>query len=253
VLLNAKSLSFIRELPYTARWGTMVSPDHRLVAIIGDGLTILRTSDFTEVFVDTVKTRDGVFTADSRTFYAHGRDRGDLYWVTPLPCNPVLNYRELQSGVMYISPLRDGHRLVLYLYNYFVMYDIVADSNIFVQPLWPGNSNLGVTLDEKYAFFSNTSTPFGDLGTTDLYVFDIEANQICDTIVIDDFMDSTGATIAYGVGRMVFTPDGRWMVAHNAQEPVQLLLFDLENHSVIDFRRFGNNYWFGNISVQLIR
>jgi len=257
VVLNAKSLDFVCELPYTARWGVVASPDNRLIAIMGDGLTILRTGDFTEVFVDPVKVMDGVFSADSRTFYAHGRDGVGhftyLYWLTPLPSNPVLYQRELQSHVGYISPLKDGHRLALYLTNYFVMYDIVADSNIFACPLWPGAGNLGVTLDEKYAFFSNPSTMFFEEGTTDLYVFDIEGNQICDTIVIDYFMDSIGAIAAYGVGRMVFTPDRRWMVAHNAQEPVQLLLFDLEKQSLVDFRLFGNNCWFGNISMQLIR
>jgi hypothetical protein len=233
-----------------------VSPDNTILAIMRDGLNILCTSDYAVIYSDTTWVKHGIFSHDSRTFYATFDNPREHPFVpyqvdlfdsvqSPFPS-------QFQTNVHWVIPTPDGAKLLLYLTFYFSAYDIDRDTVVFNKGFWPAKGNLGMTLDGKYAFFSNPSTPFYEPGTTDLYVFDIEANQIADTIVIDDFLDSIGARATYGVGRMAFTPDGRWMIAHNAQEPFELYLFDLQKMALVDFHRFSNN-WFSNISVQQMK
>jgi len=257
IVIDTDSLEVVTELPYPAHRSTAFSPDNNLVAVMGPDLYILRTSDYSVVYSDTIRVDDGVFSSDSRTFYAVGVDGVDhftyLYSLNPLGDEPMLVPREFHSHAMHIAPTPDGSKLLLYLRYFLAVYDIALDSLVFNVGYYPGAGYLGMTVDGRYGFFSNPTTQLWEMGTTDLYVFDVVANQISDTIVIDDYLDSLGYGVGWGIGRMIFTPDGRWMIATNAYEPAQVFLFDLATMSFADFHEFGNNHWFGGIGVQQMK
>jgi len=252
IVLDADSRDLLLTLPYPAGVGVAASPDNCFLTLMYADTYVLRTSGYSVVLQDTVTFKEAIFSSDSKYLFAVGSrstPSGNLYVAELTDSAPVLAHAAFTGSIMHVRLTPAQDKLIFYARYHFGVYDVAADSTIMDIQLWPGKGNLGMTLDGKYAFFSNPSTPFLEQGTTDLYVFDIEANQIADTIVIDDFLDSIGARATYGVGRMAFTPDGRWMVAHNAQEPFELYLFDLQKMALVDFHRFSNN-WFSNITVQ---
>jgi len=257
LVLTADSLRLVTELPYSAWWGTAVSPDYHLLAIMGDDFYILRSTDWSVVFSDTVRLHDGIFSSDSRTFYAGGVEGGESYnyvfWLRPRDSNSTLNHYELTGPPGPVIPTPDNTRLLAYVLHRFVVYDICLDSVVHETIVWPGTGQLGMTLDGKYGFFSNPSTPFGELGSNDLYVFDVRASRICDTFHIDDLLDSL-QVITMGVGQMVVTPDGRWLVALDAPfGPHVLILYDLSRGEAVYLHDFGLNYDLGGISVQQMK
>jgi hypothetical protein len=257
VLLLTTDLRFIGELPYSAWWGTAVSPDDDLLAIMGDDFHILRTTDWSVVYSDTIRLHNGIFSGDSRTFYAGSVDGGEYYnyvfWLRPLDSNPVLNHYELAGSPGPVIPTPDNTRLLAYLLHRFVVYDICQDSVVHETAVWPGTGQLAMTPDGTYGFFSNPSTPLGELGTADVYAFDVQANRICDTFHIDDLLDSL-QVITMGVGQMVVTPDGRWLVALDAPfGPHVLILYDLSRGEAVYLHDFGLNYDLGGISVQQMK
>lgn len=248
---TADSLRFVTELPYGARRGTAVSPDGYLLAIMGDDSYILRTTDWSVVFSDTLRLHDGVFSSDSRTFYAGDIDDVSSFcWVKPLEQNPRLQRKAIDGNLGQVVPTPREDRLILYLYRHFSSYDMVGDSILFDAFVWPGVGQLAMTLNGRYAFFGNPSSQHMERGTTDLFVFDVYANSICDTIHIEDLLDSLGI-YSPGVGQMVVTPDNRWLVAVEASGWTSLLiLYDLSRREAVYLCDFSANYEFSGISVQ---
>jgi len=251
LVLTADSLRLVAELPYGGQ--VAISPDNYLLAIMGSDFNILRTTDWTVVYADTTGLYEGVFTKDSRTFYASESDSSWLFWVTTLDSTPTTHHKKFPTPVTHMIPTPDSNKLLLCLLWHFLSYDIARDSVLFDITVWPGLGYLGMTPDGRYGFFGNPSTPFGELGTTDLYVFDVRANRICDTMHIDHILDSLQVWAA-GVGEMVVTPDNRWLVAIDAPlGPHVLILYDLFKREAVYLHDFGANHWFGNITVQQMR
>ncbi|MEW5795658.1 MAG: hypothetical protein AB1772_04785 [Candidatus Zixiibacteriota bacterium] len=257
LVLTADSLQLVAELPYGAWFGAAVSPDDRLLAIMGQDFYVLNTTDWSVVFSDTTRLHDGIFSSDSRTFYAGHVDGGEFYnsvaWVRPLDPDAQLQRYQLPGPPMQIIPTPSNRKLLAYLLHRFVVYDINLDSVTHETVLWPGAGYLAMAPEGKLAFFSNPSTPHGELGTNELYVFDVRANYVCDTVRIDRFLDSLTWPV-WGVGSMVVTPDGRWLAALNASMgPRILFLYEIRQREAVYAHEFGYNHWFGNISVQHMR
>jgi len=252
LVVDSDSLGLVAELPYEAWWGTAVSPDNNLLAIMGHGISILRTQDWSVVFADTIDVYRGVFSRDSRTFYACSAEGWDYFnslcWVEPLDDNPVLQHKEFYNHVTQVRPTPDGSKLLLNLLWHFVVYDIAGDTILTDIELWPGQGNLEITPDGKYAFFSNPSTMLGERGTTDLYVFDVLVNSVVDTLDLDVLGDSISLFI-FGIGEMAVTPDGRWLAAHDSPSGTDLFLYDLSLPEAVFHHDFGSNHCFLGIST----
>jgi hypothetical protein len=248
---TADSLRLVTVLPYSAWRGTAVSPDDYLLAIMGDDSYIVRTTDWSVVFSDTLSLHDGVFSSDSRTLYAGEiNDVSAFYWVKPLEQNPELQRKGFYGSVVQVEPTPREDRLIFKLYRHLLSYDMVGDSILYDVFFLPGQGRLALTPNGRYAFFSNPSTQHMEPGTTDLFVFDVRANSICDTIHIKDILDSLGIYTP-GVGRMVVTPDNRWLVAVGASGWTSLLiLYDLSRREAVYLRDFGANCEFLIMSLQ---
>lgn len=66
--LDLDSLIDIKPIP--SYYGIAVSPDDRLLALCGDSLLVVKTSDFSVVFHDSARAARPVFSRNSRTLYA---------------------------------------------------------------------------------------------------------------------------------------------------------------------------------------
>ena len=256
VVLDTDSLGIQAVLPFGAAAGVAVSPDNRLIAFQGFGLAILRTTDYSLVYTDTDWVEDGVFSADSRTFYGVGGSEYDgigyVYKVCGLPSSPHVTRKRLPgTSIYFIIPTPDESKLLAHQRYFFQVYDARTDSILFEDAYWPGVGYLAMTPNGRLAFYTNPSTPWWEKGTTHVTVFDIEANRILTTMGTDAFLD-TLEPLTFGVGRMVVTPDMRWLVAQYGPAAHQLLLFDLRTMEMVYFHAF-HGHGMINTTVQLRR
>jgi hypothetical protein len=243
LVYTSDSLRLVMDLQHSARWGTAVSSDDALLAIMGDSLFILRTSDWSEVHSDTLQVISGVFSSDSRTFYAAYGQSGELFncvlWTNPLDSAPFLNCLNMPEPLLRVFPTSDNTKLVASLIFRFVVFDLSQDSIIYETVA--GAGGLALTPDGQYAFFSTPGTPLEVPGTTDLYMFDVGTNQMCDTIKIDYLLDSLNIYTP-GIGEMSITPDSRWLVGIGAPfQRYTLFLYDLKSRKAAFAYQFGAN------------
>jgi hypothetical protein len=172
VVIDPVTRGVLTELPYRRSRSVVVSPDNRLVAITGNDLFILRTSDYSVIFSDTDMTEDGRFSCDSRTFYCAAgwstTSTGFVYKVN-LACGHPLVERVHTSpgGVLEVVPSRGEAKLFLYVrygsgWCGFLVYDVVADSMIFSDDLIPGSGEIAITSDGRYVFYTNPGVHAGE-------------------------------------------------------------------------------------------
>lgn len=251
-VLDATTFSVVTELPYVAHWSVAVSRDGRMIGIAGEGLYILSTSDYHVVYSDTVQCENGVFSYDCSRFYcAVGwgtGGAGDTYIVDfSDTLNPVTNRIEPPAGgVLWTVPTHDNKKLLRYSVIQkplcsFDVYDTESDSVLFTDYLVPGYGEIALSVDGKYAFYTNCGVTGSDYppppGT--FTIFDLEANSIQDTISKYDY----APPVCGPPGRMAVTPDGRWLVflAGTQIGYFQILLFDLKENTFVDYVDFSNN------------
>ncbi|MFH1688476.1 MAG: hypothetical protein ABIE70_13270 [bacterium] len=259
-VIDSDSHELVAELPYDPRRSVAVSPDGRYVAIPGDSLWILRTSDYTLVYLDTLETGAGRFSADSRHYYtvaSHVRKYG------PLDGSIQVTTKIFdQTAITQVIPTPDEAKWLMYarlspMYTWaFIVYEPASDSVIFMEILQPGAGYVAMTPDGHYAFYGNPGTiSFGPSPTMDFRVFDVQSNAI-DCIVSTEVVVDSMPVEWFAVGEMVVTPDGKWLVAMDtpAGPPHQLLAYDLTGAKFMDYRSFGtHNVAITYLTAQLSR
>lgn len=264
VILDTDSFHFVDELTLVPKWPVAVSPDNRYMAIMGDDLNILRTSNYAVVFSDTDMTENGWFSSDSKRFYCAGGwspdMRGYVYTVD-LSDNsfPVLRRPFAHGGVVHVVPTIDESKWLLYmnlpgLYtSAFEVYDVSLDSIVFSEVLVPGAGEIAITPDGRYAIYGNPGTiMMGPPPPSEFTIFDIQANTIESRVQTIHVVDSLTPEF-FPVGSMAVTPDGKWLVILNALAPHRLLLYDIERRAFEDYIFTGNNKFFMNLTVQNAR
>ena len=262
-VIDSKSHSLIAELPYRPHTPVAVSPDNQLVAITGDDLTILRTSDYSVVFSDTDKTENGCFSADGKRFYCaagwstntvgvvYKVDLSDsLFAVDRLPI--------ADGGVIHVVPSFDETKLFLYLNvpgTYaFEVYDVMLDSIIFREFLVPGAGEIAVMLDGRYVVYTNPGVSgTGPPSTGTFKIFDVVANEILAEVSAYDYVDSLPALIPPYT--MAVSPEGRWLVLLGGIQLAQqaIYLYDFERQELVDYKYLGRNIVLTNPTVQIIK
>ena len=258
VVLDTDSLFLIAELLYEPDWPVAVSPDNNYVAIPGDDLHILRTTDYSLVFSDTDRTENGRFSGDSKSFYCAAGwgpgSQGVVYKVDCFDSSPTVSRRYFAyGGVFRVVPSYDEAKWFLYLNigpycNWaFAVYDVPRDSIVFTKNLCAGAGDIEISPDGKYAYFTNPGTlHLCYCFDTCVTVFDVEANDIERTIATPRHMEN----YPFLPGDMAITPDGRWLVVLNGVSPQQLYLYDLIRKRLVDYK-YDENHGFYNLSVQI--
>lgn len=250
------SLNLVTILPYGLV--SAVSLDGEYVCAHGsDGLRILRTTDYSVVYHDTILTRHAWFSADSRTLTAVS---DYILQVTFTDTDTAVERRSSDlfdpRVVMQIVPTPDGTKWLIYatypaFWTYvFHVYDVALDSIVFSELQSPGGGTISITPDGRYAFYGNPGTMSpGPPRDTSFTVFDIEANAIDRVVPIQRRINGIEIEYPYLVGDMVVTPDGRWLVMNDKGPGI--VLYDIENREWADFHFFGwNNVYLTQLTVQ---
>ena len=263
VVIDPETRAVITELPYPRSWSVVVSPDNRLVAITGNDLFVLRTSDYSVLFSDTDMTEHGRFSSDSKTFYcAAGWNytSGFLYKVDFCGDHfPVERRRISPGGLIHIVPSIDETKLFLYVtyhtWTYgFEVYDVAADSIIFRDILVPGAGEIAMTSDGKYVFYTNPGVSATDPPPPGTFtVFDVERSEIKDTVSVYDYAPPTACLCAPFT--MAVTPDDRWLVLLGGAGLAQftLYLYDLRKEEFVDYHDFACQAVLNNPTTQMMR
>lgn len=249
VVADAKTLSRIAELPFPTRFPVAVSPDNRLVAVTGDDLTILRTSDYSVVFSDTDRCASGCFSRDSKTFFCATSSSGLAYVVNLADSTPtVTRIRFADGAVLQIVPSADQTKWFLYLaFNHdlsvFEVYDVLADSITFRQPLYPGYGRIAVMPNERYLFYTNPGTPGSIIsGRLSFTIFDVHQNSVSREIYDTAFFTVDGPYGKYGYppNDVVVTPDNRRLILWGGETSAKVVyLYDITSDRLVYRQDWG--------------
>jgi|GEM_PF-1495621 len=226
LVVDLDTETIITELPYEAKGGVAVSPDGQLVAILGDDLYILNTSDYSLVFHDTSEVKKGVFSSDSRSLYCTNDVTGTgsyLAYKVDLDNDFLVTRRGFVGGnTIGVIPSQDEERWFVYLYRgdftgFFKVYDVETDSIIFSEFITPGGGYMALTPDGKYLFYTNPGgLLFGPPPPSSFTAFDVEANDIYQVISTAGIPDCMPMPEYFPVGEIAITPDGRWLIGLGA-------------------------------------
>jgi len=254
-VVETDSFTLVTTLPYHSRDAVAVSPDDSLLAIMGDSLRILRTSDYSVAFLDTSRVWEGVFSDDCKTLYCAAQSGSYIYTVRFLAADTVVSRKRLAgAGFLQAVPTLDESVMLLYLNSgnfdyWFWAYDPIGDTAVFEEFLYPGGGRIARTHDGTKAFYTNPGRMIGPMGSSSFKVFDLLTNTVDHVVETNNFInDSTPVFVEPGY--MAITPDDRWLVALNSVAPHQIVTYDIVNDRMVDWHVLGHDKWFTNITVQ---
>lgn len=263
VVISAESQGFIAELPYVPRSSVAVSPNGEYLAITGDDIHILRTSDFSVVFSDTSYTKYGQFSDNSQTFYCATRASSSspnvVYRVDLSdPAYPTQTIPISSRMVGYVIPSPDESKLYLYsgldAVSIFDVYDVDRDSITFTDTIRPGYGQLVRSPDGSKLFYSNPGGGINFFPPTGFMVFDVNTNEI-DTVENDSMYCCS--TWAAPPNVMTVTADNRWLsiLGGSSGALMVLYLYDIENEELLMREDFGGPGYhiFSGLSTQFNR
>ncbi len=260
VVINAKSYEFVRELPYVTLSAVAVSNDNKLIAITGDTLRILRTSDYEIIYSDTTsETYRGIFSHDNSTFYCGILDSvnsGAVYKLELASPNFIKTTKSFENtGVRSIKPTHDETKWIIYSGLRYYIYDVAQDTFIFEGYLRAGWGSTALSADGKKVYITDPG-PAGSLDWLDpaIIVFDIESNSI-ETIIDSILLFSDDSTWVTNPNDVVITPDNKYLgVLGGATFLNVFLLFDLQTLEMIDkIKYYSNQYVLTPMTVQNVQ
>jgi hypothetical protein len=204
--------------------GVIVSRGERYIALLGNDLRILRSSDWAVVFHDTSAVFRGCFSVDENKFYA----------VVPTPPSgrKVLQIAIADSTVSDLGVLPDGglpqiiaskEQGRFYLYygtgaytSKFVHYDVTHDTVLYERTLQPGDGGMAITPDERYLFYTSPgqiiTNPGGPEGWPYIGVYDCRTLQALPDLSTAGVYDTSGQSIEEIMKLLQVTSDGKWLV-----------------------------------------
>ncbi|MFH1372781.1 MAG: hypothetical protein ABII79_03190 [bacterium] len=234
----------LTKLPYDAGGGIAVSPDNRLVAIQGNDLYVLSTSDYSVVFHDTDQTYWGTFSYDSRTFYG-SRYRDYVYRVEVKGSKPPVRRQFTDFVFTWVRPSPNEHYWYIYAgwglcHMAVQLFDVGADSVVFSYHFEPGNGQLELTPDGQRLFFTypDMTISYCWPPSTSLSVLNTGSRAVEHVNIIVDSLYGTQPSLLY-LSHIEITPDGRFLVGID-RDIAMLVLVDVETLQVIRHRRIGD-------------
>lgn len=216
-VVSTDSFQLLASLPFSGNRGVAVSANNRLVAINGPDLYILKTSDYSVYYHDTLGSSGGQFSADSRSYYCLSNGG-----VTKIDFGDSIRQstKVFPGGtIIMVAPSIDENRLFLYrMYSEYVyslsVYDVEEDSVVFDQAMPPGGGQIVVDPTGKYAYVSAPGSILLQIpGPSGFFVFDIAGNRMVDTVNTRDsahaFMPIDGLAVAPN-GKLLVAAEGLW-------------------------------------------
>ena len=221
LVVETDSLTTVNQLFYQHSRPISVSPNNKLIAILGGTLYILRTSDYAVVYTDTTEYSyaDGNFSSDSKNFYCTSRlspGANDLVYKVDLSESPFpITRKEFAYGaVTEVIPSVDQSKWFLYLavglWTYsFEVYDVNLDSIIFRDILVPGAGFHAATPDGKYVFYTSPGRSGEIAPDPSFKVYDVEMNAIDATFTDSAYFCSGQVCVA--PRNLSISPNSRWL------------------------------------------
>lgn len=238
-VFDTETWELVTELPYKV-WSEPIvaSPGGQYVALPGDTLRILRTSDYSTVYTDPQRTVGGHFPAsEERYYYAAGETIHVIDLDDPYQGSTSVH---LSGGRVYrILTTPDESKWILYatLGSYsssFAVFDVDADSLIFAHPHSPGDGDIAITPDGKQAFFTNPGNLGSMPGDFQITVFSVESNQIDRVISTMQYFDTTKSPYLQ-IRSLIVTPDGRSLIGLEEFSLPSFLRYDLQEERFVNW------------------
>ncbi len=245
-VVNTGSLQLISQVNIESSGGVAVSPNNKNLALFGDDLRILNTSDYSIKFQDTTNTPfGGLFSRNSRNLYCAA---GLGVIKVDLANSPFsVTTKAFANLVSKLVISEDETKWFLYqklpqLYTFaFRVYDVLSDSIIFQEILTPGAGDIAMSPDGKFVFYTNPGTlQFGPPPAGHITVFDIEKNEICTRINTPSLVFDS-----LFIQHIAISPDGRKLVGE-AGAFGEFVVVDLRKMAVTEI------YYFGNDSINFV-
>lgn len=169
--LDLDSLVDVRDIG--SLYGIAVSPDDRLLALCGDSLMVVRSSDFSVVFHDSARAARPVFSNDGRTLYAaEGRTGAFAFIVRFKGDSAICQKHSFPSPIWRIRPSVDNKIWFIYVnlgnFQYGVgAYDPAKDSLIAHTTTSPGLGDMKCTPDGRNLIYTSpgASLVFGSVSS----------------------------------------------------------------------------------------
>ncbi len=230
VVLSTDSLSLVTELPYPSGGGIAVSPDGKLIAVQGRNLRVLSTTDYSIVYSDTIGAGRGVFSRDSKTYYALGD--GVVFRLDPY--SGVKSFRNSFSPrlITTVVPSDDETKLLMTANTWactgrFLVFDFERDSIVFEHTVVTRPDHIVMTPDGRYAFVTRPWHPQMDCGVaTSILIYDIRNNSLHREISTDGLFGDTVCQYCLA-DVMAITPDGKTLALCSPVSQGNFLIFDV--------------------------
>ena len=232
-------------IPYPAPHGICVSSDGSLIALLGNDLYILSTTDYSLLFHDTSRVTDACFTSNGNVMYGVTDPVGIMrvdadagFSVTRLPAP--------RSGTYQVVPSRDESKLYYYsiitdCYYRIDGFDLAGDSMSFGTNVSPGWGMLDITKDGRYLVYTNSGWWLTYCWTPpmELTFVDIDADSIVRRVSTTGFVDGTSPQY-WSAANFTLTPDGRWLVAADWRDS-RLIMLNLTSFKVERYFELGTS------------
>lgn len=217
--LDSDSLIDVR--PIASYYGIAASPDDRLLALCGDSLIVVRSSDFSVVFHDSAQASRPVFSRDSRTLYAVEGKTGQFAFIVHFLSNSVdCQKHAFPTPIWRILPSPDEKHWFIYVIlpgnlQAVGVYDPVKDSLVASTTTSPGFGDLECTPDGGNLIYSSPGgemifgpNPFG------FFVVDLTRGFRQTKVSTNPLIDQSDSTLYYfRPAEMALSSDGHYLAA----------------------------------------
>ncbi len=231
--LDLDSLIDVR--PLGSFYGIAVSPDDRFLALCGDSLMVVRSSDFSVVFHDSARGARPVFSRDSHTLYAvEGRTGAFAFIVRFQGDSVTCQKHSFPSPIWRIRPSNDNKLWFLYVnlgnYQFGVgAYDPAKDSLVARTTTSPGLGDLECTPDGQNLIYSS---PGGSLVSgpvsSAFYFVDLKDGYQVTQVSPDGLLDQADSTFrGFRPAEMAMSSDGHYLASVPPAAGGAFVVYDL--------------------------
>lgn len=223
--------------------GVTLSPNGRYLALHSDELNILELASLTVVHHEAEAVFRGIFSTDSRRFYAP-TDHCQILQISLEGSGAISRTSFPGRCYGHIAVSEDESRWYLYdigdCYGRFEVYDLATDSVIFSDFFRHGYGLLEPTADGQYVFFSNPGMIMAYCWQYDhelaIGVYEVGSNQLAEEISTRNIPFPVDGVDSTSVLNLATTPDGRWLIGMSCRG--DMLQVDIESMEIVKFSRF---------------